>query len=70
MRTKLILCVIPLFFFSCDEVEEQNAEDCAGVVGGNTVCGVPIAMQPTTTVKQPMMMEPANTIRAWTALAL
>ena len=29
---------------------------------------VPIAMQPTTTVKQPMMMVPVNTTRTWTAL--
>ena len=29
---------------------------------------VPTAMQPTTTVKQPMMMVPVNTTRIWTAL--
>ena len=39
MRIKSILCVIPLLFLSCDEAEEQNAEDCAGIVGGNTICG-------------------------------
>ena len=39
MRIKSILCVIPLLFLSCDEAEEQNAEDCAGILGGNTICG-------------------------------
>ena len=39
MRIKSILFVIPLLFLSCEEAEEQNAEDCAGIVGGNTICG-------------------------------
>ena len=39
MRIKSILFVIPLLFLSCEEAEEQNAGDCAGIVGGNAICG-------------------------------
>jgi hypothetical protein len=36
MRIKLISFIMLLFFLSC---EEQEVEDCAGVLGGNAVCG-------------------------------
>ena len=36
MRIKSISSVMLLLFLSC---EEQEVEDCAGVLGGDAVCG-------------------------------
>ena len=35
----LFLLIISLVFWTCAEDEEPLAEDCAGVSGGNSICG-------------------------------
>ncbi len=39
MRYNFIPFIIILFSFSCDDSENQESEDCAGVLGGDAICG-------------------------------
>ena len=39
MRYNIIPFILVLFFFSCDDSENREEEDCAGVLGGDAICG-------------------------------
>ena len=39
IKQLLFLLIISLFFWTCAEDEEPLAEDCAGVAGGDNICG-------------------------------
>ena len=39
MRNRLLLFIVGMFIFSCEQEEEPAAEDCAGVTGGDNICG-------------------------------
>jgi hypothetical protein len=38
-RTSALLLLIGMAFWTCEEEEEPLPEDCAGVAGGNNICG-------------------------------
>ena len=39
MKKNFILFVTVFFMFSCEDDQTRESEDCAGVMGGDNVCG-------------------------------